>query len=197
MGRMEDLLMGGESSGSDESDAETKNKEAGVATQASVPSIVTAAGPSSSSPPKPPLAGRSDSKSELTNRLKNLYTAPPIPAPPPPAPVQIPPPPDGGQQGNNIEVASVGAVGAAMAASSPLSRQSSLNNPSNNFIPPMVPTSHRNSPASAQQPQQQQQQHQQHQQQQQQQQHQYTGAMTPTAQHGSVGRVPAPLPKAR
>jgi hypothetical protein len=197
MGRMEDLLMGGDSSGSDESDAETKNKGAGAATHAAVPSIVTAAGPSSSSPPKPPLAGRSDSKSELTNRLKNLYTAPPIPAPPPPAPVQIPPPPDGGQQGNNIEVASVGAVGAAMAASSPLSRQSSLNNPSNNFIPPMVPTSHRNSPASAQQPQQQQQQHQQHQQQQQQQQHQYTGAMTPTAQHGSVGRVPAPLPKAR
>jgi hypothetical protein len=226
MGRMEDLLMGGYSSGSDESDAETKNKEAGAATHAAVPSIVTAAGPSSSSPPKPPLAGRSDSKSELTNRLKNLYTAPPIPAPPPPAPVQIPPPPDGGQQGNNIEVASVGAVGAAsgtaaagrrgsvpmpiqvgnipaMAASSPLSRQSSLNNPSNNFIPPMVPTSHRNSPASVQQPQQQEQQHQhqQHQQQQQQQQpqqqHQYTGAMTPTAQHGSVGRVPAPLPKAR
>jgi hypothetical protein len=86
----------------------------------------------------------------------------------------------------------------AMAASSPLSRQSSLNNPNNNpnFIPPMVPTSHRSSPASVQQPQQQQQQ-QEPQQQQQQQQQQYAGAMTPTAQHGSVGRVPAPLPKAR
>jgi hypothetical protein len=130
----------------------------------------------------------------------------------------MPPPASGGQQGNDGEGAPVSGAAAAltppgrrgsvplpiqvenihaMAAPSPSSRQLSGNNPSNNpgYIPPMVHTSHRSSPGSAQQHQSQQQQQQQQQLAQQQQHH--PGAMPPPMQHGSVGRVPAPLPKAR
>ncbi len=84
-GRMEDLLMGGNSSGSDDSNAETNNKGSGVATQVAVPPIITAAAPCSSS--------------ELTNWLKNVYTTPPIPAPPPLHPRRFPPPPMVGSRG--------------------------------------------------------------------------------------------------
>ena len=166
MARMEDLLMGGDSSGSDDSDAEgTKNLVGGAASQATVPSVVTTtaaaatatAGPSSKS---------GDSKSELTNRLKNLYSAPP-------APVQMPP--TGGGQPDHQPAPSAatltasGSGGGRSIPATPTLVAGALGTTRPGNIPPMVQAVQRNSPGSAQQ----------------------------FPQQGSVGRVPAPLPKAR
>ena len=213
-GRMEYLLMGGDSSGSDDSDAETANNEESEApTHAAVPYIVFAADPSSALPLKP------GSKSELTTQSKNSAHAHS-------AVEQMPPLAASGKQGNDSEGAPASGVTAAltlpgrrgsvpmpiqventhaMAVPLPSSRgQFSSNNQTNSsgYTPPlMVHTSRRSSPGSAQQNLSQQQLYYQEKQKQQQQlarqqQHNH-GAMPPPMQHGSVVRVPAPLSKTR
>ncbi len=147
-GSMEEILMMGSDSDSDD------DGKVGVA------EVVAA--------PAPPPAATNSSKSELTNRLKNLYsssspnkTTAGAPAPTAAAPPRNIPP--------TMNVARTGAP-------------SSSHNP--NYVPPMVHNQHPHSNVPTSSSSQQQMQQSQHSQQQ------------PPPLVG-VGRVPAPLPKAR
>ncbi|KAL7496761.1 hypothetical protein ACHAWT_004908 [Skeletonema menzelii] len=151
-GRMEDILMMGSDSDSDADDGKVGDADMNIKAAA----------------PAPAPTATNASKSELTNRLKNLYSASSPPknsnAAPPPNPIPVAPP-------RNIPpTMNVARTGAP----------SSSHNP--NYVPPMVHNQHPhgNVPAASSSSQQQIQQSQQQ----------------PPPLVG-VGRVPAPLPKAR